>query len=420
MSRSGDERDHVEEDTAHRGADRDNVERERHAVDRFAQRPGLFVRSPRQRSDPREGSHRGHPGRHHRQCCVERRSVQRPRSSRERGVTEHVVAAPERRYDQGCRRGAEGASVPRGPTHVFCSSLEPRRLACRFEEAPACRDQTSSAPPSTLGIAIPTGRKDRCRVVAVERAELEPSKGDVLRPHRRELLRQRDERVPALDRRGEIRDQSQLAAGSIRRHRYIVAQRHNVVNARRTQSCQRENAAAWRLRRVLAMPRESRRRRNHGLRHRRTLHRDLRHRLREGLPGGLHPRPALGARTRCPHGRRESGARSSSGSRCTSIRTAASRAARASPECPVSAIFDDDDLPSRWAGYREKNAAFFTRGKSRRAADREFACLGRRRPQRKCSPPTTAGVDMILASSSRRDALRCAFSDWLPTGPSGP
>jgi NAD-dependent dihydropyrimidine dehydrogenase PreA subunit len=31
------------------------------------------------------------------------------------------------------------------------------------------------------------------------------------------------------------------------------------------------------------------------------------------------------------------------------------------PECPVSAIFDEDDLPSRWASYREKNAAFFAK-----------------------------------------------------------
>ena len=30
-------------------------------------------------------------------------------------------------------------------------------------------------------------------------------------------------------------------------------------------------------------------------------------------------------------------------------------------ECPVSAIFDEDDLPAAWAGYREINAAFFAK-----------------------------------------------------------
>lgn len=28
-------------------------------------------------------------------------------------------------------------------------------------------------------------------------------------------------------------------------------------------------------------------------------------------------------------------------------------------ECPVDAIFDEDDLPARWAGYRAINAGFF-------------------------------------------------------------
>ena len=31
------------------------------------------------------------------------------------------------------------------------------------------------------------------------------------------------------------------------------------------------------------------------------------------------------------------------------------------PECPVEAIFDEDDLPSAWSHYAEINAAFFKR-----------------------------------------------------------
>src|SRR5262245_31174476 len=30
-------------------------------------------------------------------------------------------------------------------------------------------------------------------------------------------------------------------------------------------------------------------------------------------------------------------------------------------ECPVSAIFDADDLPAQWAHYEELNAAFFAK-----------------------------------------------------------
>jgi NAD-dependent dihydropyrimidine dehydrogenase PreA subunit len=30
-------------------------------------------------------------------------------------------------------------------------------------------------------------------------------------------------------------------------------------------------------------------------------------------------------------------------------------------ECPVSAIFDEDDLPEAWAHYRQLNATFFER-----------------------------------------------------------
>ena len=29
------------------------------------------------------------------------------------------------------------------------------------------------------------------------------------------------------------------------------------------------------------------------------------------------------------------------------------------PECPVEAIFPEDDLPPKWTHYREKNAVFF-------------------------------------------------------------
>lgn len=29
------------------------------------------------------------------------------------------------------------------------------------------------------------------------------------------------------------------------------------------------------------------------------------------------------------------------------------------PECPVEAIFEEDELPSKWANYLEKNAEFF-------------------------------------------------------------
>jgi formate hydrogenlyase subunit 6/NADH:ubiquinone oxidoreductase subunit I len=29
--------------------------------------------------------------------------------------------------------------------------------------------------------------------------------------------------------------------------------------------------------------------------------------------------------------------------------------------CPVSAIFDEDELPAEWAGYREINAAYFAK-----------------------------------------------------------
>jgi ferredoxin len=30
------------------------------------------------------------------------------------------------------------------------------------------------------------------------------------------------------------------------------------------------------------------------------------------------------------------------------------------PECPVEAIFEEEDLPAEWAHYREINARFFT------------------------------------------------------------
>ena len=29
------------------------------------------------------------------------------------------------------------------------------------------------------------------------------------------------------------------------------------------------------------------------------------------------------------------------------------------PECPVEAIFEEDDVPSKWSNYIEKNAEFF-------------------------------------------------------------
>ncbi len=29
------------------------------------------------------------------------------------------------------------------------------------------------------------------------------------------------------------------------------------------------------------------------------------------------------------------------------------------PECPVDAIFEDDELPEKWVGYTELNAQFF-------------------------------------------------------------
>lgn len=29
------------------------------------------------------------------------------------------------------------------------------------------------------------------------------------------------------------------------------------------------------------------------------------------------------------------------------------------PECPVEAIFEEDEVPAKWAEYLEKNAAFF-------------------------------------------------------------
>jgi formate hydrogenlyase subunit 6/NADH:ubiquinone oxidoreductase subunit I len=32
-------------------------------------------------------------------------------------------------------------------------------------------------------------------------------------------------------------------------------------------------------------------------------------------------------------------------------------------ECPVGAIFDEDELPVEWAGYREINARFFAEGR---------------------------------------------------------
>jgi NAD-dependent dihydropyrimidine dehydrogenase PreA subunit len=38
------------------------------------------------------------------------------------------------------------------------------------------------------------------------------------------------------------------------------------------------------------------------------------------------------------------------------------------PECPVSAIFEEDRLPPKWAHYRELNRAFF---EARRAATSE-------------------------------------------------
>ena len=31
------------------------------------------------------------------------------------------------------------------------------------------------------------------------------------------------------------------------------------------------------------------------------------------------------------------------------------------PVCPVEAIFIEEDLPSKWAGYKEINAAYFRR-----------------------------------------------------------
>jgi formate hydrogenlyase subunit 6/NADH:ubiquinone oxidoreductase subunit I len=37
------------------------------------------------------------------------------------------------------------------------------------------------------------------------------------------------------------------------------------------------------------------------------------------------------------------------------------------PECPVAAIFDEDELPAAWQHYRELNRRFFAQGKMSRS-----------------------------------------------------
>ena len=38
------------------------------------------------------------------------------------------------------------------------------------------------------------------------------------------------------------------------------------------------------------------------------------------------------------------------------------------PECPVTAIFAEEDVPSEWASYTRKNYAYFEGGKNREVA----------------------------------------------------
>ena len=38
------------------------------------------------------------------------------------------------------------------------------------------------------------------------------------------------------------------------------------------------------------------------------------------------------------------------------------------PECPVTAIFAEEDVPSEWASYTRKNYAYFEGGKDREVA----------------------------------------------------
>jgi NAD-dependent dihydropyrimidine dehydrogenase PreA subunit len=35
------------------------------------------------------------------------------------------------------------------------------------------------------------------------------------------------------------------------------------------------------------------------------------------------------------------------------------------PECPVTAIFAEDDTPEKWLSYKEKNSKFFETGEER-------------------------------------------------------
>lgn len=38
------------------------------------------------------------------------------------------------------------------------------------------------------------------------------------------------------------------------------------------------------------------------------------------------------------------------------------------PECPVTAIFAEEDVPSEWASYTKKNYAYFEGGEAREVA----------------------------------------------------
>ena len=38
------------------------------------------------------------------------------------------------------------------------------------------------------------------------------------------------------------------------------------------------------------------------------------------------------------------------------------------PECPVTAIFAEEDAPEKWASYTKKNSAYFEGGEARQVA----------------------------------------------------
>ena len=149
--------------------------------------------------------------------------------------------------------------------------------------------------------------------------------------------------------------------------------------------------------------------RDHGLRHRPTLHRPRRPVVRVGLPGRLHHRGSAGG-SQALHrpGRR------------------VSTAARARPACPNSAIFRADQLPSEWVDFAWIDAAWYRDPDAARAVVLRVRA-GRLRPRssgrlpprrvRSVANQVAHGIDHIVHPTGCPTARRRRRPDPLTSGP---